>query len=90
MGAHSWPADKRLAFANDPLNLVVTSSRANQSKSDKLPAEWMPPNTRAHCAYARRLNAVAVKYGLALSREDARVMRRSCAGLRGFASARNF
>lgn len=88
MGAHAWPQEKRLAFANDPLNLVVTSSRANQAKSDKLPSEWMPPARRNRCAYSQRLAQVAAKYELALPRADRTVMRRSCAGLRGLTSAR--
>jgi len=88
MGAHSWNQEKRVAFANDPLNLIVTSSKANQAKSDMLPAEWMPPAWRAHCAYSRRLGAVAEKYGLPLTRDDYRVMRRSCSGARGLVSAR--
>lgn len=86
MGAHAWPQNTRLAFANDPLNLVVTSSRANQSKSDALPGEWMPPDRRARCAYSRRLSAVATKYGLPLTREDQRTMRRSCGGFQGLIS----
>lgn len=88
MGAYAWPQDKRLAFANDPLNLVVTSSRANQAKSDSLPSEWMPPARRNRCDYSRRLAAVASKYQLAIPREDRRVMRRSCAGVAGLTSAR--
>ncbi|WP_066529223.1 HNH endonuclease family protein [Corynebacterium bouchesdurhonense] len=87
MGAHAWPQEKRLAFANDPLNLVVTSSRANQAKSDSLPSEWMPPARRNRCAYSRRLAQVAAKYELALPRADRKVMRRSCAGLRGLTSS---
>lgn len=88
MGAHTWGQEQRVAFANDPLNLVVTSSRANQAKSDMLPAEWMPPSWRAHCAYSRQLGAVAEKYALPLTRDDYRVMRRSCSGVRGLVSAR--
>lgn len=87
MGAHAWPQERRLAFANDPLNLVVTSSRANQAKSDSLPSEWMPPARRNRCAYSQRLAQVAAKYELALPRADRKAMRRSCAGLRGLTSA---
>lgn len=87
MGAHAWPQEKRLAFANDPLNLVVTSSRANQAKSDSLPSEWMPPARRNRCAYSQRLAQVAAKYELALPRADRKVMRRTCAGLRGLTSS---
>ncbi|AWB83810.1 HNH endonuclease family protein [Corynebacterium liangguodongii] len=88
LGAHAWSADKRVAFANDPRNLVVTSAKANREKSDHLPSEWLPPRRRAHCPYARQLVAVAQAYGLALPRADARAARRACAGLRGVLSDR--
>ncbi|MEH0146824.1 HNH endonuclease family protein [Corynebacterium sp. Q4381] len=89
MGAHAWPQEMRLAFANDPLNLTVTSSRANQSKSDALPGEWMPPDRLARCAYSRRISAVASKYNLPFTREDQRAMRRSCGGFQGLISRRS-
>lgn len=82
-GAHTWPEDKRLAFANDPLNLVVTSRAANQAKSDSLPSEWLPPDVSARCSYARRIAAIARKYDIALPKPDVRAMRRQCSGARG-------
>ncbi|UIZ92929.1 HNH endonuclease [Corynebacterium sp. CNCTC7651] len=89
MGAYTWPRDKRLAFANDPANLVVTSTAANQAKSDQLPSEWLPPDWRARCAYSRQLAHVAAKYALPLPAADQRAMRRSCAGLKALASRRS-
>lgn len=82
-GAHAWPEDKRLAFANDPLNLVVTSRTANQAKSDSLPSEWLPPDTKVRCSYSRRIAAIARAYDLALPKPDVRTMRRQCSGMRG-------
>lgn len=82
MGANTWPAEKRLAFYNDPDNLVVTASEVNQAKKDMLPAEWMPPRAASRCAYSKQLAKVANKYDLPLSRADAAVMKSSCAGLR--------
>ncbi|QPK83994.1 HNH endonuclease [Corynebacterium qintianiae] len=82
-GAHAWTGAQRLAFANDPRNLVVTSSAANQDKSDQLPSEWLPPAPRARCAYARQLTAVARAYELALPRDDLRAVRRACSGFTG-------
>ncbi|WP_297849960.1 HNH endonuclease family protein [uncultured Corynebacterium sp.] len=86
IGAFRWPDKKRLAFANDPLNLVVTSRAANQSKSDALPSEWVPMDASARCAYAQRIGEVARKYGLALPKPDVRAMRRQCSGIRGLIS----
>ena len=88
LGAYRWDAATRLQFANDPDNLIVTSSAANQAKSDMLPSEWMPPKHRSHCAYSQRLNHVARKYHLPLTTHDLRVMRRSCAGIKGLISER--
>lgn len=88
MGAYAWPHEKRLAFANDPANLIVTSSAANQAKSDMLPSEWLPPERRARCAYARQLADVAKHYALPLPAPDQRAMRRACAGFQGLASRR--
>ena len=88
LGAYRWDAATRLQFANDPDNLIVTSSAANQAKSDMLPAEWMPPKQRSHCAYSQQLNYVARKYQLPLTTHDLRMMRRSCAGIKGLISER--
>lgn len=86
MGAHAWPAEKRTAFANDPINLVVTSSKANQAKSDMLPSEWVPDNRRVRCAYGQRIAAIARGYDLPLPRADLRAIRRHCSGLQGLVS----
>ncbi|MGH3312562.1 MAG: HNH endonuclease family protein [Streptomyces sp.] len=54
-GAKEWTQDRRQAFAND-LNvaqLLAVTDNVNQSKSDRDPAEWMPPKADYHCEYAR-------------------------------------
>lgn len=78
LGAHSWSRGLRETFANDPVNLVATASRANQEKSDDLPAVWLPPDPGARCWYSQRLAAVAAKYALALPAADISVMRNQC------------
>lgn len=83
MGAHSWTAEKRNAFANDPHNLIVVDGAVNRSKSDALPAEWMPPARTQHCGYALQLAKVARRYELPVTRADLSTMRRACAGLSG-------
>ncbi|RNE48428.1 HNH endonuclease family protein [Corynebacterium alimapuense] len=81
LGAHTWSDSQRVAFANDPANLVVTAQAANREKSDLLPAEWLPPDRSARCWYSHRLAVVAGSYGLALPDEDISAMRGSCRGL---------
>jgi Excalibur calcium-binding domain/Protein of unknown function (DUF1524) len=63
-GATSWPAGKRLALANDPLNLLAVDASANRSKGDGDTATWLPPNKAYRCAYVARQVAVKGKYGV--------------------------
>ncbi|WP_308287463.1 HNH endonuclease family protein [Cryobacterium sp. 1639] len=41
-GGEAWPAEKREALANDPVNLLAVKGTENSSKSDSLPSEWLP------------------------------------------------
>lgn len=55
-GAWNWNADQRKHFANDldqPFFLIAVTASSNRSKSDRDPAEWMPPNASYHCTYVR-------------------------------------
>lgn len=63
-GAFRWVPLKRLALANDPMNLLAVSASANRSKGDGDATTWLPSNTAYRCAYVARQVAVKVKYGL--------------------------
>jgi len=63
-GAATWAAGKRLALANDPLNLLAVDSSINRSKGDGDAATWLPPNKAFRCTYVARQVAVKGKYGL--------------------------
>jgi hypothetical protein len=63
-GATPWPYAKRVAFANDPLNLQPTDSSANRQKGDGDAATWLPPNKAYRCDYVARQIAVKKKYRL--------------------------
>lgn len=78
LGAHAWSFEQRRSFANDPRNLVLTSRKANQQKSDLLPATWLPEDPGARCWYARRLAQVAAIYALPLPAEDLEAMKIQC------------
>ena len=41
-GAEGWPAEKRQAIANDPINLMAVKGTENSSKSASLPSDWLP------------------------------------------------
>jgi len=63
-GATSWPAGRRLALANDPLNLLAVGASANRSKGDGDTATWLPPSNAYRCTYVAGQVAVKGKYGL--------------------------
>ncbi len=78
MGAFAWSEEKRVAFANDPANLIAVSASANRQKSDLLPSEWLPPKRSKRCWYVNQVADIAVKYELALPATDIAVMQRQC------------
>ncbi len=63
-GAQGWSAATRVAFANDPLNLLAVSGPLNQQKGDGDAATWLPPNRAFRCSYIARQVAVKTAYGL--------------------------
>jgi hypothetical protein len=63
-GAQGWDAETRVAFANDPLNLLAVDGPLNQQKGDGDAATWLPPDRGYRCAYVARQVAVKLEYGL--------------------------
>ena len=63
-GAQQWTADKRLAFANDPANLLAVDGPANQDKGASDAGAWLPPNAGYRCVYVLRQIRVKTAYGL--------------------------
>ncbi|TQS44897.1 HNH endonuclease [Cryptosporangium phraense] len=68
-GAKRWSAARRLAFANDPDNLLAVDGSSNQSKSDKGPSAWRPAKPY-QCVYAVRYLRSATKYQLPITSAD--------------------
>ncbi|MGC5342693.1 HNH endonuclease family protein [Streptomyces sp. DT171] len=54
-GASGWTNTQRQAYANDLTRpqLIAVTDNVNQAKSDKDPAEWLPPRAAYRCAYVR-------------------------------------
>jgi hypothetical protein len=79
-GAQGWSPARRVAFANDPLNLLSVDSSANRQKGDGDAATWLPPNKAFRCRYVARQVAVKRKYGAWVTQAEhdaiARVLRR--------------
>ncbi|MEV3856773.1 HNH endonuclease family protein [Streptomyces sp. NPDC050095] len=63
-GAFQWDPSKRIAFANDPLNLLAVDATPNRSKGDGDTATWLPANKGYRCTYVAGQVAVKKKYGL--------------------------
>lgn len=63
-GAGRWDVRKRIAFANDPLNLLAVDASANRQKGAADAATWLPANKGFRCAYVARQVAVKAKYAL--------------------------
>lgn len=67
-GADTWTADERRSYANDlglDVGLEAVTDNVNQSKGDRDPAEWMPPQAGVECRYVS--DWVVVKYRWDLS-----------------------
>ncbi|MBK8447796.1 MAG: HNH endonuclease [Micropruina sp.] len=75
-GAAAWTPQRRRDFANDPLNLVVTTASANQSKGDRPPARWLPEAAAGRCLFVSRFVEVAQRYQLPITAGDLRVIDR--------------
>ena len=67
---HGATTVQRRTFANDPKSLLVVNDATNQSKSDKAPHKWLPPNKSFWCKYGERWERVKDKYGLLYSSQE--------------------
>lgn len=63
-GAQQLTAEERLAFANDPLNLLAVDGPSNSRKGAGDAATWLPPAKGFRCEYVARQVAVKSEYGL--------------------------
>lgn len=86
-GASSWDAQKKIAFANDPLNLLAVESTLNRQKGDGDAATWLPPHKPYRCEYVARQVAVKAKYGLWVKPAEAEAIERvlaECPDMKAF------
>jgi hypothetical protein len=75
-GAATWDDSRLNAFYNDlDSELLVVTAASNQSKSDRDPAEWQPPNQDAWCDFAIRWVTVKARYGLTVDEAEVRALR---------------
>ncbi len=79
-GAQQLDYDTRVAFANDPLNLLAVSGPANEQKSDGDAATWLPSSKLFRCSYIHRQASVKQKYGLWVTPAERDAMARVLSG----------
>jgi hypothetical protein len=75
-GAQQWPYERRVALANDPLNLLAVDAAANRRKGDSDAASWLPSNRAFRCAYVARQIAIKRRYRAWVTRAERGAMRR--------------
>jgi hypothetical protein len=77
-GAHAWSAARRERFANDlgdPRSLRAVSASSNRSKSDRDPAEWLPPRESFRCRYLTEWVVVKVRWKLSVDAAERAAIR---------------
>jgi hypothetical protein len=76
-GAWRWSLPRRVAYANylhDPRHLLAVRDRLNQSKSDRGPDRWLPPNGTYLCTYVREWVRIKDKWRLVVSPGERRAV----------------
>ena len=68
-GGDRWPPEKKLAFANDPLNLMLVDKREIRRKNSRGPDRYLP-REEYQCDYVRLWEAIADKYDLVIETRD--------------------
>lgn len=72
-GASTWADARRLAFANDPANLLAVQGAANQSKGAGDASQWLP-RSGYRCAYVLEQIRVKSAYGLWVTADEKAAM----------------
>jgi hypothetical protein len=88
-GAFKLGYEKRLAFANDPINLLAVKGRLNSQKGDGDAATWLPPLKSIRCAYVAQQIVVKAKYGLWVTPPEKAAMQSLLAKCPGFKASTN-
>ena len=68
-GGDRWTPVKKLAFANDPLNIMLVERREIRRKRDRGPSRYLPRD-EFQCEYINLWNQISEKYDLQLSTSD--------------------
>jgi hypothetical protein len=82
-GASAWDDWDRERYANDPEVLLSVEDDANQSKGDKGPEAWKPPNEAVWCDYAVRWIGIKDKYDMSINPEEKEALSQMLDGCAG-------
>jgi len=63
-GGSGWPRSKRMAFKNDPMNLLPVSIEQKRDRNGRPGTQWMPQNKAYWCDYVVHREIVARQYDL--------------------------
>ena len=69
-GGWAWPAEHKVAFANDlsdPDELNATWGPENERKADHGPDKWLPPAPTFRCAYVAAYARIKARWGLSVT-----------------------
>ena len=70
-GANQWSQEQRIAFANDPANLIAADGPSNTSKGAKDAAQWaVPDNPAFTCTYLTRQVILKNHYQLTVDKAE--------------------
>src|ERR687889_728226 len=69
-GADEWDEIQRETYANAPGVLLSVDDAANQTKGDKGPEAWLPPNADYRCEYARRWIWIKHEWNLTVNEQE--------------------
>ena len=82
-GAWSWTPGRRQSYANDLgdwRSLRAVSAASNRAKSDKDPAQWLPPLASFRCTYATEWVVVKVRWSLRIDTRERTALNRILTG----------
>lgn len=69
-GGWAWPAERKVAFANDLADadeLNAVWGPENERKADDGPDRWLPPNPAFRCAYVAAYSRIKARWDLTVT-----------------------
>lgn len=69
-GGATWTPTLRLAFANDPENLLIVDDGLNQAKGAKDPAAWFDVADTYKCTYLEKWRSIKSRYNLTMDETE--------------------